>query len=106
MQFVTKDNQIAAFLRLSLPITKAFIKELEGSAVIRELHVYGQALNISQKAKTQHLGLGTKLINKAIQITKTKKYTNLSVISSIGTKEYYRSRGFKDGKLYQHLKVD
>ena len=106
LQFVTKDNQIAAFLRLSLPITKAFIKELEGSAVIRELHVYGQALDISQKAKTQHLGLGTKLINKAIQITKTKKYTNLSVISSIGTKEYYRSRGFKDGKLYQHLKVD
>ncbi len=106
LQFVTKDNQIAAFLRLSLPKTKSFIRKLEKSAVIRELHVYGQALNIKAKAKTQHLGLGTKLINKAIKITKKQNYQQLSVISAIGTKEYYRSRGFKSGLLYQHLKVD
>jgi len=106
LQFVTKENQIAAFLRLSLPKLKPFIKELENSSLIRELHVYGQALKLGGKAKTQHLGLGTKLIKKAINISKLKKYTNLSVISSIGTKEYYRSRGFKDGELYQHLKVD
>jgi histone acetyltransferase (RNA polymerase elongator complex component) len=25
----------------------------------------------------------------------------LAVISAIGTREYYRKRGFEDGKLYQ-----
>ena len=106
LQYVTKTNQIAGFLRLSLPTKKPFIKELENSSIIRELHVYGQALNLGSKAKTQHLGLGTKLIDKAIKITKEEKYQQLSVISSIGTKQYYRSRGFQDGELYQHLKVD
>jgi len=34
-----------------------------------------------------------------------KGYKKLSVISSVGTKEYYRRSGFKDGDLYQHLKL-
>ena len=106
IQFVTIKNQIAGFLRLSLPSEKPFIKELQSSALIRELHIYGQALRLGAQAKTQHLGLGTKLITKAIYIAKKNKYQTLSVISSIGTKEYYRSRGFTDGQLYQHLTID
>ncbi len=83
-----------------------FIKELENSAIIREIHIYGQALDVGESAKTQHLGLGTRLINKAKQISQAKKYQQLSVISAIGTKEYYRNRGFSDGQYYQHFKVD
>lgn len=106
IQFVTPKNQIAGFLRLSLPVVTPVIKELKSSALIRELHIYGQALRLGAKAKTQHLGLGTKLINQAQAISNKNHYSKLSVISSIGTKEYYRSRGFTDGRLYQHLKVD
>ncbi|MEA3355027.1 MAG: GNAT family N-acetyltransferase, partial [Patescibacteria group bacterium] len=106
LQFITLNNKIVAFLRLSLPKIKPFIKELEKSAIIRELHVYGQALNLKDKAKTQHLGLGTQLINKAKKISQKTGYKKLSVISSIGTKQYYRSRGFKDKKLYQHFIID
>lgn len=106
LQFITNKNQIAGFLRLSLPSKEFFIKELQSAALIRELHIYGQALSLGAQAKTQHLGLGTKLIEKAKAITKKNHYSKLSVISSIGTKEYYRVRGFKDGELYQHLKVD
>jgi elongator complex protein 3 len=32
-------------------------------------------------------------------------YEKLSVISAIGTREYYRKKGFSDGKLYQHMVV-
>ena len=106
LQFITKDNKIAGFLRLSLPQNKSFIKELANSAIIREIHIYGQALDVGEQAKTQHLGLGTRLINKAKQISQAKKYQQLSVISAIGTKEYYRNRGFSDGQYYQHFKVD
>lgn len=106
LQFVTSNNQIAGFLRLSLPDTRPYISELVNSAIIRELHVYGPALNIGSSAKTQHLGLGTKLLNRAKKIAHQKKYSKLSVISAVGTKEYYRKKGFQDNLLYQHLKVD
>ncbi len=103
LQWVTKDNQIAGFLRLSLPAVEAPITELEGAALIRELHVYGPALKLGSQAGTQHSGLGGKLLEKAA--TLAKDYKKLSVISAIGTREYYRKHGFKNGDLYQHLKL-
>jgi len=86
-----------AFLRLSLPKEKPFIKELEQSAMIREIHVYGQAVKIGKKdqQRPQHLGFGTRLIQKAKEIATVNGYKKLAVISGIGTKEYYRKKGFK-----------
>ena len=104
LQFVTKDNQIAGFLRLSLPKgAKHFIDELEGSAIIREVHVYGPSIEIGEykEGKAQHLGIGKELIAKAKEIAKEKGYKKIAVISSIGTREYYRKQGFKDSNLYQ-----
>jgi len=51
----------------------------------------------------QHMGLGKKLLEKAILISKKRGVKRLSVISSVGTRQYYRSRGFIDGPLYQYL---
>jgi elongator complex protein 3 len=109
LQFVVPQidgpDKIVAFLRLSLPKEKSFIKELEDSAVIREIHVYGQAVKIGKKSKKrpQHLGFGTRLIQKAKEIAIEKGYGKLAVISGIGTREYYRKKGFKDGELYQFM---
>ncbi len=107
IQYITKDRKIAAFLRLSLPTTQAYIDELSQAAIIREIHVYGQAINVgSNKAGApQHLGLGKKLITQAQKLSKDAGYKKLAVISAIGTKEYYRQRGFTDGHLYQHLEL-
>ncbi len=96
LQFVTSNNQICAFLRLGLPDKKS-------TAMIRELHVYGQSLEIGAKGKSQHLGLGSRLLKKAIKLA--AGYQQLSVISAIGTKEYYRRRGFTDSLLYQHINL-
>jgi elongator complex protein 3 len=98
-----------AFLRLSLPIIKKndVIEELNDAAMIREIHVYGRSLAIGQKGeeKAQHFGFGKKLILKAAALSKKAGYKKLTVISAIGTREYYRKRGFKDGSLYQFLKI-
>ncbi|MFC1627162.1 elongator complex protein 3 [Patescibacteria group bacterium] len=108
LQFITPANQIAAFLRLSLPKSPAVIKQLENSSIIREIHVYGQALEIGDQhtKAAQHLGLGTKLIQKAKTISKKQGFKKISVISAIGTKQYYKNKGFKSGNLYQYSRVD
>jgi len=71
--------------------------------MIREVHVYGLALGIgaAMAGRAQHLGLGSQLIEKAVEIARTGGYAKLAVISSVGTREYYRKRGFMDSGLYQ-----
>ena len=49
----------------------------------------------------QHQGLGQKLLAKASSIAAEAGYTSLNVISSIGTRAYYRAQGFTDAGLYQ-----
>jgi len=103
LQYVDQKNRLLGFLRLSLPNENSFIEELADSAIIRELHVYGQVERLGEQdsGQTQHRGYGKKLIEAALQITKDQHYSKLSVISAIGTREYYRKQGFKDGQLYQ-----
>lgn len=100
-----KGEKLLAFLRLSLPKVPSFIEELKDSALIREVHVYGQALKIGSQGKkhAQHLGFGTKLMDQAKKIASKQGYKKLAVISAIGTREYYRKKGFTDGELYQFV---
>lgn len=105
LQFITPARDIAGFLRLALPAHAhpALTDELEGAAIIREVHVYGQAVGIGAElpGRAQHAGLGTLLIERAVEIARAHGYRQLAVISAIGTREYYRRRGFGDGILYQ-----
>lgn len=105
LQYITNKREIAGFLRLSIPVSKEneVTDELNECAIIREVHVYGPSLELdkSSDGQAQHLGLGTKLIEKAKEITKENGFSKLAVISSIGTREYYDKRGFKLDKFYQ-----
>lgn len=104
IQYIDKDRTIAGFLRLSLPEEAAITDELKDCAMIREIHVYGQSLGIgksSTSGQAQHLGLGSVLIEHAVEIAREKGYRGLAVISAIGTRAYYRDRGFIDQHLYQ-----
>lgn len=105
LEYVNECDKVAGFLRLSLPNqSNQIIQELVGCAIIREIHVYGLPENFGAlgMGKTQHLGLGKKLIEHAQKIADTKGYKKLAVISSVGTKEYYRKNGFIDGIYYQY----
>ena len=103
LQYITDERQIAAFLRLALPTAEPLADELRDAAIIREVHVYGQALGIGQsrQGRAQHAGLGTQLIEHAVDIAQERGYRQLAVISAIGTRDYYRKRGFVDGTYYQ-----
>jgi elongator complex protein 3 len=97
-------DHLLGFCRLSLPSRKAICTELENSAMIREVHVYGQSLVFGEShgGRTQHRGLGKRLIQSACSYAKDHGFTKIAVISAIGTKYYYRKLGFKDAELYQH----
>jgi elongator complex protein 3 len=97
LQIVTPGDDLAAFLRLSLPRAEPPIDELQGCAMIREVHVYGPALRLGAELDTapQHAGLGTRLIEEATRIARQAGYGRLAVIAAIGTRPYYRERGFQ-----------
>lgn len=105
-----KTDKIVGFLRLSLPkkslVKNHFIDELQNSAVIREVHVYGQVVNIGENdKKAQHMGLGKKLIKLAEAIARENNFPKISVISAIGTREYYRKLGFELEGLYMNKAI-
>lgn len=107
VEYVTDKDKIAGFIRLSVPLIDGFIPELKNSAIIREVHVYGKSAEVGKVLKrgAQHKGIGKNLISMAEMLANTNGFKYLSVISAVGTREYYRKVGFVDGKLYQRKKL-
>ena len=101
LSFENKNRtKLYAFLRLRIP-ANPFIKVLKNSAIIRELHTYGQMVPLEKKVKApQHRGLGKKLITQAEEITKKLKLTKIAVISGIGVREYYRKLNYRLKETY------
>lgn len=89
-------------LRMSSPDqTSTDIPELQGkTALIRELHVYGQQKSLKKKrgevlpSKSQHQGFGKQLMKRAEEIASEKGFNKIAVISAIGTREYYKKLGY------------
>jgi elongator complex protein 3 len=98
------ERHIAGFLRLSLPRpdVEMPLPELAGQAMIREVHVYGPAVPIGEDSngEAQHVGLGTELVNRAMQMAAQAGFGRIAVISAIGTREYYARHGFELDGLY------
>ncbi|MCX6749619.1 MAG: tRNA uridine(34) 5-carboxymethylaminomethyl modification radical SAM/GNAT enzyme Elp3 [Candidatus Pacearchaeota archaeon] len=96
LEIVNKENILFGLLRL----------RLNKVAMIRELHVYGQALELGAKGKiSQHKGLGKWLMEEAEKIAKQNKYKKIYVISGIGVREYYRKLGYKLEEPYMAKKL-
>jgi elongator complex protein 3 len=105
IELVTPEDRIVAFVRLALPNEAGFCEEIRTSALIREVHVYGGALDLGARSegKPQHRGFGSRLVDEARVRAAAAGYAELAVISAVGTRGYYRKLGFRDGELYQHL---
>ncbi|KKS93781.1 MAG: hypothetical protein UW68_C0016G0014 [Candidatus Collierbacteria bacterium GW2011_GWB1_44_6] len=94
------DENLFSMLRLRLPDKgeKMLFPELVGAAIIREVHTYGQVKDLQgqalQEGKSQHRGLGKRLMAKAEEIAKERGYEKMAVISAIGTREYYKKLGY------------
>ncbi|OGJ51908.1 hypothetical protein A2335_03335 [Candidatus Peregrinibacteria bacterium RIFOXYB2_FULL_32_7] len=105
-------NKLCANLRLRFPSQffenkKHFMKELEGCALIRELHVFGSQIALGEKKEkaSQHLGFGSQLMSKAEEIAKKAGFKKIAVISGIGVREYYRKLGYELEGTYMIKKL-
>ncbi len=107
LELVTPEDWIIGFLRLSLPGLAAYCGEIATSALIREVHIYGGALDLGTRSEEQpqHRGFGSRLIEEARTRARENGFAELAVISAVGTRGYYRKLGFADGELYQHLRL-
>ena len=104
ISFDSPEDRLAGFLRLSLPDVDNVLRipDLDGAAIIREVHVFGQSLEVGSERSgaAQHSGLGKRLIEKAESISRERGFKRMAVISAIGTRGYYQQRGFTEGELY------
>ena len=111
-----KENKCAAFCRLRLPNKKiernlsGDLKVLKETAIIRELHTYGQLVRISEGGgqspsqasarQSQHRGFGRRLMEEAENIAREAGYKKIAVISGVGVHEYYRTLGYELDRTY------
>lgn len=112
--FLSYENKartkLFSLLRLRISSNKRHVLPvLKSTAIIRELHTYGQMLAIGSKSlSSQHKGMGKKLMQKAEKIVKQE--TNLkkiAVISGIGVRDYYRKIGYilRDTYMIKELHI-
>jgi elongator complex protein 3 len=104
------NNILFGFLRLRKlgKPHRPELREKDGSpsAIVRELHVLGQLVNIDNDndfpiTSFQHIGYGSKLLQIAENIVKNEFGLNsLSIISAIGTRRYYKKFGYELNGLY------
>jgi len=91
-----KRKHLYGMLRLRITSNK--------KAIIRQIHVYGLLLPVSEKNtldSPQHKGLGKKLIKEAEQIVKKEfEIKKISIISGIGAREYFRKLGYRLKNTY------
>uniref|UniRef100_A0A6C0D8V2 tRNA carboxymethyluridine synthase n=1 Tax=viral metagenome TaxID=1070528 RepID=A0A6C0D8V2_9ZZZZ len=70
-----------------------FIPELQGCALIREVHVYGTSMGVGVEGSgSQHKGHGKWLMATAEQIALDAGYKKVAVIAGVGTREYYKNK--------------
>ncbi|MFH1822065.1 MAG: tRNA uridine(34) 5-carboxymethylaminomethyl modification radical SAM/GNAT enzyme Elp3 [Methanobacteriota archaeon] len=99
----TKKDIILALLRLRIPSQLVHRPEINThTTLVRELHVYGQLVPVGLhpfEKSWQHRGLGSSLLAEAERISKEEYGAKkISVLSGIGTREYYFKRGYtRDG---------
>jgi len=78
----------------SKPIAKLGQESKGNLATIRELHIYGSEVPLSERKEeaAQHKGLGKALLREAERIASEEfKAQQMAVLSGTGAKEYYRS---------------
>lgn len=80
----------------------------EWTAMIRELHVYGQLQSVGWDSKwntAQHKWLWTQLLEAAQTIAGIQWYKKLSVISGVWVKKYYEKKGYHREGTYMVMDV-
>ena len=109
-----KRTKLYSLLRLRIPSQileqrKHFLPVLENTAIIREIHTYGQVQSLQKKSSVsspQHKGLGKKLVKEAEKIAKKEfGLKKVAVISGVGVRSYYRKLDYRLKDTYMIKKI-
>ncbi|OUJ19182.1 Histone acetyltransferase ELP3 [Methanonatronarchaeum thermophilum] len=96
---------LVGLLRLRI-LESPFRPELnDGDAMVRELHVYGDATPIGEKGDWQHHSYGEKLLHEAEERAREFHAKEISVISGVGARNYYRKYGYNKKGVYMNKKL-
>ncbi len=91
-----REDCLVGYARLRLPGDGSEI------ARVRELHVYGEMVPISEKAgnRWQHRGFGERLLNECEERAMEEGYGSVEVTSGVGARNYYRRLGYERSGPY------
>ena len=100
-----ENNVLLGYLRMRVPSAKAHRPEITAvpSAIVRELHVYGQLVPVGKHivGATQHKGYGQILLKEAERLAGEELgLKKLLVISALGTRRYYMRFGYERDGVY------
>jgi elongator complex protein 3 len=90
---------LVGYVRVRIPTEKAHRPEIanQNTAIIRELHVFGQTVPVGERlvGAFQHKGYGSQLLAEAERIAHEEyDRRKMLVISALGTKGYYSRFGY------------
>ncbi|MDY6766287.1 MAG: tRNA uridine(34) 5-carboxymethylaminomethyl modification radical SAM/GNAT enzyme Elp3, partial [Candidatus Nanohaloarchaea archaeon] len=89
---------LLGYLRLRFPDHSVRDEIDEATAIVRQLQVVGPAVPLDGGSAVQHSGYGTRLMQAAEERARENGFDTLTVISAVGTREYYRKLGYeRDG---------
>jgi len=97
LSFEDENETLFGLLRMRIqsePVVKLGEENRGNSAIIRELHIYGPEVPLSEQREgsAQHKGLGKALLREAERIASEEFHVRqMIVLSGVGAKEYYRS---------------
>ncbi len=100
-----ENNVLLGYLRMRVPSARAHRPEITAvpSAIVRELHVYGQLVPVGKHSDSawQHKGYGQILLKEAERMAGEELgLKKLLVISALGTRRYYMRFGYERDGVY------
>jgi len=100
-----ENNVLLGYLRMRVPSASAHRPEITAvpSALVRELHVYGQLVPVGKHSDSawQHKGYGQILLKEAERLAREELgLKKLLVISALGTRRYYMRFGYERDGVY------
>ena len=104
----TDADALVGYVRLRMPSEDSTRKDVDGTtALVRELHVYGPEVPVGQhrRGSWQHVGFGGRLLAEAEEQAKRAGAKKVLVLSALGTKQYYRRKGYRQLGSYMCKRV-
>jgi elongator complex protein 3 len=107
LEYVDGENRLYGLLRLRIADNnlRAY-KDFKGKiALVREIHVYGEATKLKSLGPIQHKGLGSKLLKEAEKIAKLESCSSMAIIAGVGVRSYYYKKGYRLVQTYMYKKL-